>query len=199
MNRLLADIEGKNEQYIIENLAVRAMAKARYSTQNIGHYGLGFEHYTHFTSPIRRYPDLMVHRLLDRYLAGEPSENQQKTETACVKASTMEERAVNAERASVKYKQVEFLQDKIGQTFEGIISGISEWGFYVELTENHCEGMVPMRDLDDDFYEYDDRNYCLTGVHTRRRFTIGQKVRIEISRANLLKRQLDFRLSSPGS
>jgi len=195
MNRLLADIEGKNEQYIIENLAVRAMAKARYSTQNIGHYGLGFEHYTHFTSPIRRYPDLMVHRLLDRYLAGEPSENQQKTETACVKASTMEERAVNAERASVKYKQVEFLQDKIGQTFEGIISGISEWGFYVELTENHCEGMVPMRDLDDDFYEYDDRNYCLTGVHTRRRFTIGQKVRIEISRANLLKRQLDFRLS----
>ena len=195
MNNLMTLIEGKNEQYIIENLAVRAMAKARYSTQNIGHYGLGFDHYTHFTSPIRRYPDLMVHRLLDRYLAGEPSENAQKTEASCVHSSTMEERAVNAERASVKYKQVEFLQDQIGQVYEGIISGISEWGFYVELAENHCEGMVPMRDLDDDFYEYDEKNYSLIGVHTRRRFTIGQKVTVEIARANLQKRQLDFRLS----
>jgi ribonuclease R len=195
MNKLLTQIQGKNEQYIIENLAVRAMAKAKYSTNNIGHYGLSFEFYTHFTSPIRRYPDLMVHRLLDRYLAGEPSENQPKTEAACIQSSTMEERAVNAERASIKYKQVEFLQDQIGKQYEGIISGISEWGFYVELTENHCEGMVPMRDLDDDFYEYDERNYCLTGVHTRRRFTIGQKVRIEVARANLAKRQLDFRLA----
>ncbi len=195
MNRLLTDIQGKNEQYIIESLAIRAMAKAKYSTGNIGHYGLSFDFYTHFTSPIRRYPDLMVHRLLDRYLAGEPTENQQKTEVACQQSSTMEERAVNAERASVKYKQVEFMQDKMGQAFEGIISGITEWGFFVELTENHCEGMVPMRDLDDDFYEYDERNYCLTGVHTRRRFTIGQKVTVEIARANLAKRQLDFRLA----
>jgi ribonuclease R len=195
MNHLLTQIEGKNEQYIIESLAIRTMAKAKYSTQNIGHYGLAFDFYTHFTSPIRRYPDLMVHRLLERYLAGEPSENQPKTEGACVQSSMMEERAVNAERASVKYKQVEFMQDKLGQKFDGIISGLNEWGFFVELIENHCEGMVPMRDLDDDFYEYDDRNHCLIGVHTRRRFTIGQKVTIEIARANLAKRQLDFRLS----
>lgn len=194
MNRLLTDIQGKNEQYIIESLAIRTMAKAKYSTQNIGHYGLSFEHYTHFTSPIRRYPDLMVHRLLDMYLHNEPSENQQKVEGMCIQSSMMEERAVQAERASVKYKQVEFLQDKLGQKFEGIISGISEWGFYVELTENHCEGMVPMRDMDDDFYEYDEKNYCLVGAHTRRRFVIGQKVTIEIARTNLAKRQMDFKL-----
>ncbi|MFO7617806.1 MAG: ribonuclease R [Bacteroidales bacterium] len=194
MNQLMGLVNGKNEQYIIESLAIRTMAKAKYSTNNIGHYGLSFDHYTHFTSPIRRYPDLMVHRLLDRYLAGESSENQNKYEEFCIHSSQMEERAVNAERASVKYKQVEFLQEKIGQAFEGIISGISEWGFFVELTENHCEGMVPMRDLDDDFYEYDEKNYALVGLHTRKRFTIGQKVNVEIARANLAKRQLDFRL-----
>jgi ribonuclease R len=194
MNRLLTNIQGKNEQYIIESLAIRTMAKAKYSTQNIGHYGLSFEHYTHFTSPIRRYPDLMVHRLLDMYLRNEPSENQQKVEGMCIQSSSMEERAVQAERASVKYKQVEFLQDKIGQKFEGIISGISEWGFYVELSDNHCEGMVPMRDMDDDFYVYDEKNYCLVGEHTHRRFIIGQKVTIEIARTNLAKRQMDFKL-----
>lgn len=194
MNRLLTDIRGKNEQYIIESLAIRTMAKAKYSTKNIGHYGLSFEHYTHFTSPIRRYPDLMVHRLLDMYLHNEPSENQHKIEGMCIQSSSMEERAVSAERASVKYKQVEFLQDKVGQKFEGIISGISEWGFYVELTENHCEGMIPMRDMNDDFYEYDEKNYCLVGVQTRKRFIIGQKVTIEIARTNLAKRQMDFRL-----
>ncbi|MFA6481273.1 MAG: ribonuclease R [Bacteroidales bacterium] len=194
MNRLLTEIRGKNEQYIIESLAIRTMAKAKYSTNNIGHYGLSFEHYTHFTSPIRRYPDLMVHRLLQRYLNNEPSEDQKKVEGMCVQSSSMEERAVMAERASVKYKQVEFLQDKIGQKFEGIISGITEWGFYVELTENHCEGMIPMRDMDDDFYEYDEKNYCLTGVHTHRRFIIGQKVTVEIAKTNLAKRQMDFKL-----
>ena len=194
MNQLMSRIRGKNEQYIIENLAIRSMAKAKYSTKNIGHYGLSFDHYTHFTSPIRRYPDLMVHRLLDHYLKGGASENAAAYEARCVQSSQMEERAVSAERASTKYKQVEFMQDKIGRQFDGIISGVSEWGFFVELKENHCEGMVPVRDLDDDFYEYDEKNFCLTGTHTRRRFMMGQEIRVEIARTNLAKRQLDFRL-----
>jgi ribonuclease R len=194
MNKLLTSIRGKNEQYIIESLAIRVMAKAKYSTNNIGHYGLSFDHYTHFTSPIRRYPDLMVHRLLEHYLHDGASENQQKVEGMCIQSSMMEERAVKAERASIKYKQVEFLEDKLGQQFEGIISGISEWGFYVELVDNHCEGMVAMRDMDDDFYEYDEKNYCMIGAQTRKKFTIGQKVTIEIARTNLAKRQMDFKL-----
>lgn len=194
MNKLMTQIKGKNEEYLIENLAIRSMAKAKYSCKNIGHYGLAFSHYSHFTSPIRRYPDLMVHRLLDRYLKGEESYSESKCEAKCVQSSMMEERAVSAERASVKYKQVEFMQDKLGQEFVGIISGVSEWGFYVELKENHCEGMVPLRDMDDDFYEYDEKNYCLTGIHTRRKIMMGQEVTVEILRTNLPKRQLDFRL-----
>lgn len=194
MNGLMKDVKGKNEQYIIENLAIRTMAKAKYSCKNIGHYGLSFDHYTHFTSPIRRYPDLMVHRLLDRYLNGGDSYSPKKCESKCEHASTMEERAVQAERASTKYKQVEFMQDKLGNTYEGIISGVSEWGFYVELKEFLCEGMVPIRDLDDDFYEYDEQNYSLVGIHTRRQFMMGQEVTIEVARTNLAKRQLDFRL-----
>ncbi len=192
MNALVKEIKGKDEQYILEKLAIRTMAKAKYSCKNIGHYGLAFQYYTHFTSPIRRYPDLMVHRLLEQYLAGEKSYNSGKCEAKCEYASSREELAVNAERASVKYKQVEFLQDKIGEVFEGIISGVSEWGFYVELAENHCEGMVPVRELDDDFYEYDETNYCLVGMRTRRMYSIGQKVDIKILSANLAKRQLDF-------
>ncbi|MCD6332711.1 MAG: ribonuclease R [Bacteroidales bacterium] len=194
MNRLMHRIKGTNEEYIIENLAVRAMAKAKYSCKNIGHYGLSFAYYTHFTSPIRRYPDLMVHRLLDRYLNGGSSYSDSACELKCVQSSMMEDRAVKAERASVKYKQVEFMQDQTGKKFEGIISGVSEWGFYVELKENLCEGLVSIRDLDDDFYEYDEKNYRLTGIHNRRVFTMGQVVTVEILRTNLAKRQLDFGL-----
>ncbi len=192
MNALVTKIKGKNEQYILETLAIRTMAKAKYSCKNIGHYGLSFPYYTHFTSPIRRYPDLMVHRLLEMYLAGENSYHSGKCEDKCMHSSSREELAVNAERASIKYKQVEFLKDKIGQVYDGIVSGVSEWGFFVELSENHCEGMVPMRELDDDFYEYDESNYCLVGMRTRRTYSIGQKVKVEILHANLAKRQLDF-------
>lgn len=199
MNALVKEIKGKDEQYILEKLAIRTMAKAKYSCKNIGHYGLAFPFYTHFTSPIRRYPDLMVHRLLEQYLAGEKSYNETKCEGRCEHSSNREELAVNAERASTKYKQVEFLQDKIGEVFEGIISGVNEWGFYVELSENHCEGMVPMRELDDDFYEYDETNYCLVGMRTRKMYSIGQRVKVEILNANLAKRQLDFGIAKEES
>ncbi len=195
MNALVQEIKGKNEQYILESLAIRTMAKAKYSCNNIGHYGLAFQHYTHFTSPIRRYPDLMVHRLLAHYLDHGASENLKKFESKCEYASSREDLAVQAERASVKYKQVEFMQEHLGEVFEGIISGANEWGFYVELVENHCEGMVPVRELVDDFYEYDEKNYCLIGSRTKRTFQLGQKVHVEIARADLAKRQLDFRLA----
>ncbi|MCD6346706.1 MAG: ribonuclease R [Bacteroidales bacterium] len=194
MNQLVHAIKGKNEQYILESLAIRTMAKAKYSCKNIGHYGLVFQYYTHFTSPIRRYPDLMVHRLLQAYLDGGKSENANKCEMWCEHASAREELAVQAERASVKYKQVEFLRDHIGEVFDGVISGVNEWGFYVELVENHCEGMVPVRELTDDFYEYDERNYCLTGSRTHRKFEIGQSVRVEITRTDIARRQIDFAL-----
>ena len=193
MNNLMENVRGKNEQNVIETLAVRTMAKAVYSTRNIGHYGLSFEYYTHFTSPIRRYPDVMVHRLLERYLDGGRSANAQKYEELCKHSSDMENRAANAERASVKYKQVEFMQDKIGQQFAGVISGVTDWGIYVEL-ENKCEGMVPLHQLDDDFYIFDEKNYCITGRHSNVSYTIGDEVEVEILRANLEKKQLDFTL-----
>lgn len=194
MNAVLSEVQGKNEQTVVETLAIRTMAKAEYSTKNIGHYGLSFDYYSHFTSPIRRYPDMMVHRMLEHYLNGGKSFNQEKYEDMCLHSSDMEQLATNAERASIKYKQVEFMRDNVGKEYVGIISGVTQWGIYVELIDSKCEGMVPVRTLTDDFYEYDEAEFALIGDNTRNRYTIGDNVKIKVVSANLVKKQLDFEM-----
>lgn len=195
LNSLLEDVKGTREQDIVENLALRAMAKAEYSTGNIGHYGLSFAYYTHFTSPIRRYPDMMVHRLLADYLSGAPSRNQKKYEKMCRHSSKMEVLAAEAERSSIKYKQTEFMKDKVGQQFDGVVSGVTEWGIYVQIIENKCEGMIPIRGLAGDFYEYDEDNYCIRGRRTGKKYQVGDPVQIEVVRVNMARKQIDFALA----
>lgn len=195
LNKLMDDCNGKNEQKLIESVALRAMMKAKYSIHNIGHYGLAFEYYTHFTSPIRRYPDTMVHRLLTRYQNGGRSANKEYYEELCEHASDMEQIAQNAERDSIKYKMVEFMADKIGNEYDAHISGITSYGIYCEIDENHCEGMVPMHDLDDDYYDFDERNYRLVGRRHHHKYQLGAPIRIVVAKANLEKKQLDFALA----
>lgn len=194
LNRMLQQVKGHGEENLLSTLAVRTMAKAVYTTENIGHYGLGFDYYTHFTSPIRRYPDMMVHRLLEKYLAGGRSVNVEKLEEQCKHSSEQEQLAANAERSSIKYKQVEYMQDHLGEEYDGVISGVTEWGIYVELTENKCEGLVPVRDLADDYYDFDEKNYCLVGRRNGNRYRLGDQVRVKIARCNLDRKQLDFAL-----
>lgn len=194
LNDLLGEVKGKKEENVVELVALRAMMKARYSVHNIGHYGLMFRHYTHFTSPIRRYPDLMVHRLLAKYAEGGRSVSAKKYEEMCEHCSEREQVAATAERASIKYKQAEFMADRIGQEFDGVISGVTEFGIYVEDILTKCEGMVPLRDLSSDYYEFDEDNYRLVGRRTKRIYNLGDKVRFRVERANLERRQLDFSL-----
>ncbi len=192
INKMLSEVKGRGEENYLATLAIRSMAKAVYTTDNIGHYGLGFDYYTHFTSPIRRYPDMMVHRLLERYMAGGRSVNLQKLEDQCKHSSDMEQTAAMAERSSIKYKQVEYMQEHIGETYSGIISGVTEWGLYIELNDNLCEGLVQMRDLADDYYDFDEKNHCLVGRRYNHRYRLGDNVDIKVARADLEKKQLDF-------
>ncbi len=194
LNNLMADVEGKKEQNILTSLAIRSMAKAIYSTKKTSHYGLAFEYYTHFTSPIRRYPDVMAHRLLQTYLDGGKSADAEFYEVACAHSSAMEKRAADAERASIKYKQAEYLEDNIGTEYKGIISGVTEWGMYVEIEENKCEGMIRLRDISDDFYVLDEKNYCIIGQRKKRKYQLGDEVMIRVKKVDLAKRQIDFTL-----
>ena len=198
INKLIGEVEGKREGKLVQAVALRAMMKAKYSVHNIGHFGLGFDYYTHFTSPIRRYPDTMVHRLLTRYAAGGRSANEKHYEDLCDHCSEMEQIAQNAERDSIKYKMVEFMGDKIGSVYDAHISGVTSYGIYAEIDENHCEGMIPMRDLVDDYYEFDEKNFMLRGRRHHHKYQLGDPIKIEVAKANLERRQLDFVLASDG-
>ncbi|MBC7615318.1 MAG: ribonuclease R [Pedobacter sp.] len=194
LNYLMEDVEGKKEQNILTQLAIRSMAKAIYTTKKTSHYGLAFDYYTHFTSPIRRYPDVMVHRLLALYLDGGKSANEDEYETASSHSSAMEKRAADAERASIKYKQAEYLEGNVGSIFTGIISGVTEWGMYVEIIENKCEGMIRLRDITDDFYVLDEKNYCIVGQRKHKKYQLGDEVQVKVKKVDLSKRQIDFAL-----
>ena len=195
INKLMTDVGEQREAKVVQTVTLRAMMKAKYTTHNIGHFGLGFDYYTHFTSPIRRYPDTMVHRLLTKYQNGGRSANEKHCEDLCEHCSDMEQLAQNAERDSIKFKMVEFMGDKIGNEYDAHISGITSYGIYAEIDENHCEGMVPMRDLDDDYYEFDEKNFLLRGRRHHHKYQLGDPIRIKVARANVEKRQLDFTLA----
>ena len=194
LNFLMEDVEGKKEQNVLTQLAIRSMAKAIYTTKTSSHYGLAFDHYTHFTSPIRRYPDVMVHRLLFHYLNGGQSANAEHYEELCKHSSQMEKKAADAERASVKYKQAEYLRDQVGNVFSGVISGVTEWGMYVEIIENKCEGMIRLRDISDDFYTLDEKNYAIIGQRKKKVYQLGDEVKIRVKNVDLSKKQIDFSL-----
>lgn len=194
LNALLADVQGKPEQNILEQLAIRSMSKAKYTTNPVGHFGLAFEHYTHFTSPIRRYPDVMVHRLLQHYLDAGKSEHAESIEKLCLHSSEREKRAADAERASIKFKQVEFMQTRLGEDFEGVVAGVTEWGLFVEITETKCEGLVRITDLDDDFYDFDKKQLVIVGRNNKRRFTLGDKIFVKVVKTDIDRRTIDLLL-----
>ena len=195
INTLIEDVQGTPQEKLIQTIALRSMMKAKYTTHNIGHFGLAFDYYTHFTSPIRRYPDTMVHRLITRYQNGGRSVNKERCEELCEHCSDMEQVAQNAERDSIKYKMVEFMSNHLGEIYDAHISGIQSYGIYAEIDENHCEGLVPMRDLDDDYYDFDEDNYCLIGRRRHHKYQLGDPIRIQVANANLDRKQLDFTLA----
>src|SRR5690606_16814654 len=194
LNKLLENVQGTKEQNLVDTLAIRTMSKAYYSTENIGHYGLAFDHYSHFTSPIRRYPDVMTHRLLQRYLDDEPTASQEEFEQKCSHSSEMENLATNAERDSIKFMQVKYMQEHDEEEFLGVISGVTEWGIYVEIISNKCEGMVRLRDIREDHFEFDEENYSIVGRKTKKVYQLGDEVYIRVKNADLVKRHLDFNL-----